>query len=382
MSRRTKKLTRAFVRNFPGDHADHRVVAKSTKQVLSAMPATSAHYGEGESERSSANNATPVVTKLVHDYLSELDSFYVTKFHRIETNYKRVALYRELHKFYITAKNADETKAMANRHKLDVSLTSYNLALEENLPSLTQLMDKRYVAFKAVRVAYWSAQLRAFDSIRDSLTRNMGVICEPAIEKLDEASEQLRNFVNSYVERLAAINIKNMSPTEIECYIPTAELDDSCEHSFHKMISVPTDPRFTTPPPSKNHFPGGGERIFRVFSPKGSAARRINSRIGEHEMAPRNLSMPPSRASPLSVEPSHNRASLPMDDFKFGLHDDSNMTPMSPVSSLDGNTTIAARSTNEEDEIQAVAKRVLSTPRRRAVNVPWLRRKFEHAAEV
>ncbi len=389
LSRRTRKLTRAFVRNFPGDHADHRVVAKATAQAIHAAPpsGTIPDRERAEAERA-ATNAAPVVTKLVHDYLSELDAFYVTKFHRIETTYRRVALHREIHKLLVSAKNTNEEKLQANRHKLDVHDTAYKLALDQHLPTLTRLMDKRFVAFKAVRVAYWSAQLRAFDSVRDSLCRNMGVACEPAVLKLDEASMELSDYVSTYVERLAAICIKTMSPSEVECYIPTAQLDDACEHSFHKVAAVVgvtpglPDPRFATPPTSKTN-----DRIFRVFSPRMGSARRLEGPRVDVDMAPRNLSMPPSSASPLSLEPaqmSGQRASLP-DELRFDLREEVSVnTPMSPVSSLDGHTTTPGRAPpdDHEEPVLAPAKRVMSAPRPRGVNVWFLKRKFEAPKEV
>lgn len=353
-SRRTRRLNKAFTRNFPADHLDPRVIARARQQALSATPPSPLPGARGVPRC----DTSAMVYKLVHDYLNELDVFALSKFHKMRHLYQKVAVLREVHKILQSDAHTERGKMELemNMNALDVALAAYQIGLERDLPKLIDLLDKRFVAYKAVRVAYWATQLQGLDAVRDTLQRSLGTTCTNEVAELDTTAARMHDTVNTFVERLSTVAITKMTKDEVAYYRPTEELDDACEHSFHTVLEA-HDPRERQP----------RKGIFKRFQPRNNS------------MSARVQSMPPtSRHSPISDDEELARVSLPPLDasIRIPLADDSTqvIAAVSPVSSFDGR--------NVAEEAHITPRRLSSSSRiglrkLASVNVQWLRKRFE-----
>lgn len=195
------------------------------------------------------DSANSVAIRLVDEYLRALQRCANVQCASVMVSYRNVVRHRENGRELANkresgnvARNTEEE--IECRNELAVSTRNYDITLQRNLASLKMLCDKRFVVFKAVRVAFYAAQLRSFDVLADSLVRNIGENTSADLAGVDVASHRMHEYVARYVTILSAINIDKVTPDVVADFKPSGTDDDAVAAALDAL------PRTAVPPPS------------------------------------------------------------------------------------------------------------------------------------
>lgn len=268
----SRVLTKPFTFSFPGDTPRASALPQALKlarealqssmstKMLAKVPTKPNNRASTENKRSTASTLTEsedppavetahaVATRLVDEYLRALQKFNNIQCQSLLTSYKNVVRHREVARELAKRRDNDKfgQRVTENANELAVSSINYSISLARVVEPMQELCDKRFVAFKAIRIAFYAAQLRTYDTLTESLVANIGNHSPAEIAAYELRSQRMQEYIAQYVEKFASLTVDSITADHIREFRPAGE-DDSL---LAQMDMLPRTTSAPLPPPA------------------------------------------------------------------------------------------------------------------------------------